>query len=106
MEKIGNHHKISGGVERYKGFSAPTTTPTPDDLFDRFLAELSGGELKVLLYITRRTFGFKKEADSISFSQLTSGIKTRSGKLLDHGTGLSLSAVKLAVRSLERRGLI
>ena len=38
--------------------------------------------------------------------QLCSGIRTRAGKSLDRGTGLSLSAVKLAVRSLEKRGLI
>src|SRR6266849_9255423 len=93
-------------LERFKGFARPNTTPTPDDLFDRFLAELSGAELKVILYIIRRTFGFKKAADSISLSQLCSGIRTRSGKSLDRGTGLSLSAVKLAVRSLEKRGLI
>src|SRR5438067_1649473 len=106
MKKLGDSHRLTAGMEPYKGFSAPTTTPTPDDLFDRFLPELSGGELKVLLYIIRRTLGFKKETDAISLSQLTSGIKTRAGKHLDHGTGLSLSAVKVAVRSLERRGLI
>src|SRR5262245_61674305 len=106
MKKIGDDPRLQAGIERYKGFSAPTTTPTPDDLFDRFLPELSGGELKVLLYIIRRTFGFKKEADSISLSQLCNGIRTHAGKSLDRGTGLSLSAVKLAVRSLEKRGLI
>ncbi len=106
MKKIGDDSRLQAGIESYKGFSAPTTTPTPDDLFDRFLPELSGGELNVLLYIIRRTFGVKKEADAISLSQLCSGIRTHSGKYLDRGTGLSLSAVKVAVRSLERRGLI
>src|SRR3954470_21565705 len=102
MKKISDVLTTQGGVERFLGFSNPNTTPTPDDLFDRFLPELSGGELKVLLYIIRRTFGFKKNTDSISLSQLCSGIKTRAGKSLDRGTGLSLSAIKMAVRSLEK----
>src|SRR5262245_23752905 len=106
MQRIGDDQKLRAGIELYKGFSAPTTTPTPDDLFDRFLPELNGGELKILLYIIRRTLGLKKTADSISLSQLRNGITTKSGKSLDRGTGLSLSAIKTAVRSLEKRGLI
>ena len=94
------------GLERFKGFASHNTTPTPDDLFDRFLAVLTGGELKVLLYIVRRTFGFKKRADTISLSQLAEGIKNKNGKQLDRGTGLALMAVKAAVKSLEQRGLI
>ncbi len=93
-------------LERFKGFARPNTTPTPDDLFDRFLAELSGAELKVILYIIRRTLGFKKDSDQISLSQICTGIRTKAGKQLDRGTGLSLSTAKLAVKSLERRGLI
>ncbi len=93
-------------VERFKGFASPTTTPTPDDLFDRFLAVLSGAELKVILYIVRRTLGFKKSTDRISLTQICDGIKTKAGKQLDRGTGLSLSTAKLAVKELEKRGLI
>jgi hypothetical protein len=44
-----------------RGFLRPTTTPTPDEIFDVWLSELTGSELKVLLYIVRRTFGFKDE---------------------------------------------
>src|SRR4051812_43950087 len=106
MKKLAELIVDKGGAESFKGFCSPNTTPTPDDLFDRFLPELNGGELKVLLYIVRRTFGFKKDSDSISLNQLCEGIKTKTGKNLDYGTGLSLSAVKTAVKSLERRGLI
>ncbi len=106
MKKIGTLINIEAKVEKYKGFSSPNFTPTPDDLFDRFLSELNGGELKVILYIIRRTFGFKKNSDSISLNQLASGIETKSGKRIDKGTGLSLSAIKTAVKSLEKKGLI
>jgi hypothetical protein len=50
---------------RAPGFRRPTTTPVPDELFDEWLAVLSGAELKCLLYIVRRTLGFKKDADAI-----------------------------------------
>jgi DNA-binding transcriptional ArsR family regulator len=89
-----------------QGFLRPTTTPTPDELFDVWLHQLSGSELKVLLYIVRRTFGFKKDADTISISQICNGITTREGKVLDHGTGLARSTVSKAIRRLEALGLI
>ncbi len=38
----------------------PTTTPVPDEIFDEWLAVLGHAELRVLLYIVRRTFGFDK----------------------------------------------
>ena len=88
------------------GFLKPTTTPTPDEIFDVWLPELSLSELRVLLYIVRRTFGFRKDADAISLSQLTKGITKKTGEVLDRGTGLSRPSVFKAVQSLEEKGLI
>ena len=84
----------------------PNTTPTPDDLFDLFLCILTHAELKVLLYIIRRTYGFKKSSDRISLKQICKGIVTKTGKRLDSGTGLSRQGAITAVKSLEERGLI
>jgi hypothetical protein len=89
-----------------QGFLRPTTTPTPDELFDVWLPRLSGAELKVLLYIVRRTFGFKKDADAISLSQICKGITTRDGRVLDRGTGLTKTSAYKAVQRLEALGLI
>ncbi len=61
---------------RFPGFQSPNYTMVPDELFDELMVELSGAELKVLLYIIRRTFGFKKDSDNISLSQLLNGIET------------------------------
>jgi hypothetical protein len=55
-------------VKPFRGFLSPNYTSVPDELFDELLPELSGSELKVLLYIIRRTFGFKRDADTISLS--------------------------------------
>ena len=88
------------------GFLKSTTTPTPDEIFDVWLSELTGSELKVMLYIVRRTFGFGKDADAISLSQITNGIRKRNGQLLDRGTGLSRKSAYKAIQSLEERGVI
>ena len=78
----------------------------PDEVFDELLVELSGAELKVLLYIIRRTFGFKRESDTISLSQMLHGIATRDGRVLDRGVGLSKKTLLDALRSLGARRII
>jgi phage replication O-like protein O len=90
----------------FQGFRFPNTTPVPDELFDELLAELSGAELKVLLYICRRTFGFKKESDTISLNQMIHGIQRKDTTWLDKGTGLSRDSVTRALKDLEQRGVI
>jgi replication protein O len=90
----------------FPGFQFPTTTPVPDEVFDVLMPQLSGAELKVLLYICRRTFGFKKESDSISLSQIAHGIITRAGRVLDRGTGLSKRHVINALKVLEKKNII
>ncbi len=91
---------------RFPGFKNLNSTPIPDEFFDLLAARLSEAELRVLLYIMRRTFGFKKKADAISLSQLTGGIRKRDGAILDLGTGLSKPAVLKAINSLEAKGII
>ena len=44
-------------------------TAVPNGIIDWLLPDLTGGELKVLLYICRRTRGFRKQEDRISVSQ-------------------------------------
>jgi hypothetical protein len=90
----------------FPGFQFPTTTPVPDEVFDVLMPQLSGAGLKVLLYICRRTFGFKKESDSISLSQIAQGITTRDGRVLDGGTGLCKRHVQRALKVLEKKHII
>jgi hypothetical protein len=84
----------------------PNSTQIPDVILDHWMADLSGAELKVLLYVARRTYGFGKESDNISLNQMAEGIKRRDGSILDHGTGLSRSGVKSACNGLIQRGLL
>jgi hypothetical protein len=90
----------------FGGFTSPRYTQTPDELFDVLLPVLSGAELKVLLYIIRRTFGWRKEADMISLSQIMHGITKADGTPLDRGTGLAKSTAIEAIKGLEAKGCI
>jgi hypothetical protein len=91
---------------QFDGFSAPNGTLVPDEVFDVLAPELSEAELRVLLYIIRRTFGFKKNSDDISLKQMTEGITTREGRALDRGTGLSKAGNVRGVRGLIEKGII
>src|SRR5262245_28648724 len=84
----------------------PNSTQIPDVILDYWMAELSGAEFKVLLYIARRTYGFGKDADDISLNQIARGIRRRDGSSLDRGTGLSRSGVKAACNSLASKGIL
>lgn len=105
-ENIPQHQQQTDKGWRFPGFVLPTTTPVPDQFFDELLPKLSGAEVKVLLYICRRTFGFKKSSDTISLSQLVSGIRTKDGRTLDRGTHLGKASVARALKSLEEKNII
>ncbi|MCC6457925.1 MAG: replication protein [Caldilineaceae bacterium] len=98
------HHATTG--PQFRGFRSPNTTPIPDEVFDELLADLSGAEVKVLLYICRRTFGWKKESDNISLNQMLHGITRKDGITLDRGVGLSKPTLLRSIKSLCEKGVI
>ena len=98
-----NTSKKRPELQTFKGFQAPYYTQVPDEIFDILLPYLGEAELKVLLYVCRRTFGFKKGSDRISKSQLENGITKKDGTKLDGGTGLSRRSVRLGVESLVKK---
>ena len=91
---------------KFSGFLTPNYTQIPDQVFDELLPILSGNEIKILMYICRRTFGFKRDTDNISLSQMVSGITTKAGIQLDGGTGLSKASVARALKDLEDKDII
>ena len=62
---ISIRRSMSNRTPQFQGFYVPNSTQVPDTLFDELMADLSGAELKVVLYIIRRTFGFKRQSDTI-----------------------------------------
>ena len=111
MKRINKLINREKQLEKFKGFHNPNTTQTPDEIFDLFLPDLKHSELKIILYIVRRTYGFyvdgkQKGVDRISLKQITEGITKKNGERLDYGTGLTKRGAINGIQSLEKRGLI
>ena len=73
---------------------------------DLIIPRVSEVEGRCLLYICRRTFGFHKGADRISFSQFVEGIKDRRGNVLDYGAGIARSSVAKGLKHLMQADAI
>ena len=84
----------------------PNSTQIPNVLLDIIIPQANESEAKCLLYICRRTYGFHKERDRISYSQFIDGIKNKDGKRLDHGAGVARASVNIALKNLTASGLI
>ena len=68
---------------------------------------LTASEQKVLDYLLRHTWGFKKNSDMISLSQFMKGITKKNGEILDTGTGLKdKKTIRGALKGLENKGFI
>ena len=80
----------------------PNSTQLPNIILDKVFPLIPEAEARCLIYICRRTFGFHKGTDRISFSQFMDGIKDRRGIVLDYGTGLSRQAVAVALKNLAK----
>ncbi len=81
-------------------------TKLPHDLLDWIIPVLSEAELRVLLYVARRTYGFHKLSDRISLNQFSNGLTSRTGVALDLGTGLSRQGVLNAIHGLRAKGVL
>ncbi len=97
---------LSRKIERIRKKTPYRFDPVPSLLIEEWLTILTHPELKCALYICRRTWGFRKEWDAISWEQFESGVVDRDGKHVDLGTDLSRSTVKRTIKRLESRGLI
>lgn len=69
-------------------------TKVPNILLDRYLPNLSGSELTILLIICRKTFGFHKTKDRIALSTMVSL------------TGMTKTTVIQSIRNLVEQGIV
>lgn len=76
------------------GVDAPNYTQAPNIIFDEWMADMECTEFKVVMAIVRFTFGWHKERDRISLSQL------------EAMTGLSRQGVSDGIKAALKRGAI
>ena len=89
MASAGDKHS-----SRFPGYMSGKRARLPLLVIDRLLAELSGAELKVLLYVLRHTFCLGLADEVMPMARLV------------ENSGLSLRHTRLAVAGLAARGLI
>ena len=73
---------------------APHFTMYPNIILDEYMEDMSGAEFKVISVIVRKTFGWHKDRDVISYSQIQSI------------SGLSTNAIKKAIVELKKKDLL
>src|SRR4051794_13134149 len=80
-------------------------TAVPNSFIDWVMAECTGAEVKIVLYIARRTYGTERGRargrDAISITQMAGGIRRRDGSVVDRGTGLSRETIVESLPRLE-----
>lgn len=86
--------KEKRGYPVFPPIQSPQYTPVPDFFFDTAMSHLNLAQTRIYLFICRKTFGWKKEYDDISISQIV------------WGTGLKEPTVKKETRNLCQMGLI
>lgn len=84
----------------------PNSTQIPNIILDHIFPQLPEAEARCLLYICRRTFGFHRDTDRISFTQFENGITSKEGETLDVGTGLSRPSINQALSNLFNAEII
>ena len=72
----------------------PHFTMYPNIVLDELMQDMSGAEFKVISVIVRKTFGWHKDRDVISYSQIQSI------------SGLSTNAIKKAIVELKKKDLL
>ncbi len=92
--------------KKFDGFPPKRQTWQFPTVIDGWVHVLSGSEFKVLWYIMRRTYGWQKTEDKISYSQFEKGIMKRDGTWIDRGTGLREPTISAALKRLVSLGFI
>ena len=84
----------------------PNSSQIPNVILDLVLPRIPEAEARCLLYICRRTFGFHKDTDRISFSQFIDGITDKRGVVLDYGVGMARASIAKGLNSLLQANAI
>jgi hypothetical protein len=66
-----------GSLEEIAGCSSllllPNTMQVPNVVLDRWMASMTGAEIKVVLFVVRRTYGFRRTRYRMSVAQMSIG---------------------------------
>ena len=96
--------------EKFKGFKPPEAnySKLPHALIEALSKFTSQGELMVVLYILRHTWGFQEfdQFKKITIDEFMRGRKKKKGKRMNGGIGMSKGAVIRGLERAEEHGFI
>jgi DNA-binding PadR family transcriptional regulator len=96
--------------DKFPGFQSPEEnwSKLPHQLIAALPNFTSQGELMVVLYILRHTWGFQEydQLKKITIDEFMHGRKTKEGKRMDGGVGMSKGAVVRGLQRAEEHGFI
>lgn len=95
----------------FLGFDPPTENYSrlPHELIFSLPLIQTLGEMKVILYLLRHTWGYKEwngESKRLSIDEFCNGRKRRGGGRMDNGTGMSENAVRDGIERAIEHGFI
>lgn len=90
----------------FAGYGRPKYTQLPNIFIDEQMQDLTESEIKCMLYIFRRTFGFHEDGAVIQLSHFVKGWITFDGRRLDRGAGVAMRSLSPALKDLELKGFI
>ena len=92
----------------FKGFSPPREnwSKLPHEFIDAMPLVETGGEMKVILYILRHTWGYQNDERKITLDEFEHGRKRRDGTRIDRGTGLTRTTIVNGIRRAVKHGFI
>lgn len=92
----------------FPGFDIPEEnwSKLPHDFINALPLIETIGEMKVILYILRHTWGFQDESKKITVDEFVKGRKLKDRSRMDAGTGLAKSTVLDGLKRAEAHGFI
>lgn len=95
-------------MSKFNGFEGPKQnwSKLPHQLIDALPQIKTLGEMKIILYTLRHTWGFKDDYKKITLNEFQYGRKRRDGKRLDSGTGLTKPTIINGIKRAISHGFL
>ena len=95
-------------MSKFQGFEEPKEnwSKLPHQLIDALPEIKTIGEMKVVLYVLRHTWGYRDEYKRITMDEFENGRKRKDGTRLDSGTGLSKPTIRAGIKSAVEDGFL
>jgi DNA-binding MarR family transcriptional regulator len=92
----------------FPGFTGPEQnwSKLPHEFIDALPLVETIGEMKIILYVLRHTWGYHDEEKRITLDEFQNGRKRRDGSRIDNGTGLSKPTVIDGIERAIKHGFL